>query len=341
MSQDKHVIILHSKEDRDVFINKVKFPKTVYHVGDNPQPGDIITDKKCGYQRLFANWVLDHYDNLPEFVILTQAIPDDHVVEPLIAIECTFTDNWGSFAYARSMYNQWSTNWVKLSPIREVAHFLGVGFHNDNNVSKNLYYFHPGEIFYVSRKKLLEKSKEFYQKLIMLDDKEFYFKFLKSEPKPPYFWNDITRFHPELNGLSQEAKLNKLENLEWNVERDFGYSGCTLETLWFYIWADEDVFDTIDTAQACIGNELYFNTNSKTYNDSFSFMRFPFSPDSHRTMMNFRLLENNWFDWNCPNYLRWREALVKKTIWEGEQRGFDGTRLLKFYEDYGYKHISF
>lgn len=31
MSQEKHVIILHCKEDRDVFINKIKFPKTVFH----------------------------------------------------------------------------------------------------------------------------------------------------------------------------------------------------------------------------------------------------------------------------------------------------------------------
>jgi hypothetical protein len=42
--------------------------------------------------------------------------------------------------------------------------------------------------------------------------------------------------------------------------------------------------------------------------------------------MNFRLLENNWFDWDCPNYLKWREALIEKTIWEGNQRGFKGNK---------------
>ena len=42
--QDKHFIIIHKDEDRDIFINKLNYPKTVFHVGDNPQPGDIIVD---------------------------------------------------------------------------------------------------------------------------------------------------------------------------------------------------------------------------------------------------------------------------------------------------------
>lgn len=339
--QDKHVIILHCEEDREVFINKLKFPKTVFHVGNNPQPGDIVVDKKFGYQRLFATWILEHYDNLPEYVILTQAIPDDHVVEPLIAMDCTFTNSWGSFAYARSMYNQWSTNWVKLMPIREIAHFLGCGFHNDNNVSKEIYFFHPGEIFYVSREKLLEKPKSFYEKIIFLDKKEEFFKFSKMKQKPSYFWEDINKFHPELKGLSKQEKLTQLENFQWNIERDFGYCGLTFETLWFYIWADENVFDTIDTAQACIGNKLYFNTKFGKYNPNFTFSRFPFSSNSSLTMLNFKLLENNWFDWSCPIYQKWREALIEKTVWEGQQRGFDGLEYIKQLEEYGIKHISF
>jgi hypothetical protein len=60
-----------------------------------------------------------------------------------------------------------------------------------------------------------------------------------------------------------------------------------------------------------------------------------------QTIFNFKLLENNWFDWNCPNYLKWREKLIEKTIWEGEQRGFDGLEYIKHLEEYGIKHISF
>ena len=340
MSQEKHVLILHSTEDRDIFINKVKFPKTVFHVGNDPEPGDIITNPKTGYQCLFAQWVLDHYENLPEFVILSQANPNDHTVDPLTAIECTFTNGWGSFAYARAMHNQWTTSWCKINPSRDVAHFLGIGFINDNNSSKYLYFFHPGEIFYVSREKLLEKPKSFYEKIILLDKKEEYFKFLQFEPKPSYFWDDINKYHPNLRGLSHKEKLKKLENLQWNIDRDFGYSGCTLETLWTYIWADKDVFDMIENAQACLGNKLYFNTNFEKYNENFIFYKFPFSNNLSQTLMNFRLLENKWFDWDCSNYKKWREALIEKTIWEGEQKGFDGLKYIKYLEDYGYKHIS-
>ena len=338
--QDKHVIIVHCKEDRDIFINKVKFPKTVFHVGNSPEQGDVVRHNKSGYQSLFASWILENYDNLPEFVIMTQAVPDDHVIAPLLAIESTFTNDWGSFAYARSIYNQWSTGWHKIIPLSEMAHELGLKFHNVNNVSKNMFFFHPGEIFYVSRKKILERPKSFYEKIMQFDNKENYFKVLKKEPKPPYFWNDISKFHPELNGLSKEQKLEKLEIPEWNLERDFGFSGLAFEALWFFIWADTDTFDIIDTAQACLGNKLYFNTKFKTYDESFSFVKFPFSKNPYETMMNFRMFENNWFDWSCPNYLKWREALVKQTILEGERKGFDGLELVKLYENYGYKHIS-
>ena len=51
-------------------------------------------------------------------------------------------------------------------------------------------------------------------------------------------------------------------------------------------------------------------------------------------------MENDWFKWDCPYYLKWREKLIEKTIWEGQQRGFDGKQLLEIYERVGYKHIS-
>ena len=41
--QNKHVVVIHKDEDRDLFINKIKYPKTVYHVGDNPEKDDIET----------------------------------------------------------------------------------------------------------------------------------------------------------------------------------------------------------------------------------------------------------------------------------------------------------
>ena len=131
--QDKHFVIVHYKEDRDIFINKLKYPKTVFHVGDNPEPDDIQIDPKHGSQALLAKYILDNYENLPDYVILSQADPTDHVHEPLLAFDSTLTGKWGSFCYARSMHNQYSTSWVRLNPIRSVARKLGIKFHNDNN----------------------------------------------------------------------------------------------------------------------------------------------------------------------------------------------------------------
>ena len=164
--QDKHFIIIHKDEDRDIFINKLNYPKTVFHVGDNPQPGDIIVDKSSGNQSLLLKWIIENFYNLPEFVIFSQAYPDDHVHEPLLAIESTLTAGYGSFCYARPIYNQFSSSWVRINPIREFAHKLGLGFINDNNISKYLYCFGPGEIFYVSKEHILKRPISFYENLI-------------------------------------------------------------------------------------------------------------------------------------------------------------------------------
>ena len=43
--QDKHFVILHGKENRDILINKLNHSKTVYHIegiGGEPGPEDII-----------------------------------------------------------------------------------------------------------------------------------------------------------------------------------------------------------------------------------------------------------------------------------------------------------
>jgi len=337
--QNKHFIIIHNNEDRDIFINKLKYPKTVFHVGNNPEPDDICVDKNTSNQTIFIKWIIENYNNLPDFVIYSQAIPDDHVHEPLLAIESTLTAGYGSFCYARPIYNQFSSSWVRLNPIREIAHKLGLGFINDNNISKYLYCFGPGEIFYVSREKIQEKPISFYENLIYWNTDEKIFQLLEEAEKPDYLFQDIDMYHPYLRGLSREEKFKKL--IEKDPNKSNGYSGWCYEALWMIIWADKDLFDLLDASQACLGNQLYFDTTKEKYNPEFKFWKFPYSTNVNQTVLNLKLLENNWFDWNCPNYKKWREKLIEKTIWEGQQRGFDGREFLRFLEQSGYKHISF
>lgn len=336
--QDKHFIIIHKDEDRDIFINKLNYPKTIFHVGDNPQPGDIVVDKNCGNQSLLFNWILDNFDNLPEFIIFSQAIPDDHVHEPLLAIESTLTSGYGSFCYARAIHDQYTLSWVRINPIRDFAHKLGLGFINDINICKPIYVFSPGEIFYVSKNKILEKPKSFYENLISWNNDEKFFDLVDNIEYPNFIYKYIDYFHPEIQKLS---KAEKVKELTKKVDsKTNGYSGWCYEALWEIIWADKKTFDMFNSSQACLGNKLYFNTEENFYDCDFHFSKFPYSYIKEETLINFKILENDWFDWDCPKYLLWREKLKEKTLIEGERLGFDGEDYLRFLKASGYKHIS-
>jgi len=335
--QDKHFVIIHCKEDRDIFINKCKYPKTVYHVGNDPQPDDVHLDPVYGTQTCLALWIIDNYDKLPDYVIFTQADPTDHVHEPLLAFESTLTGKWGSFCYGRSLYDQYSLCWCRINPIRNLAHDIGLGFHNDNNSYKSMYQIYPGEIMYMTREKILEKPKSFYEYMVKLDLDNKFVEYVNQE-YPPYVKKMLDVFHPNLKHLSFKEKI---EHLTSEIkEKPQSLIGWSWEALWQIIWADNDLFNLFNQSQMCLGNKLYFDTSKEQYDLKFKFEKFPFSENQNTTSMNLRLFENDWFDWNCPNYLKWRKTLVEKTIWEGEQRGFDGRQYLRYLEQCGYKHIS-
>lgn len=333
--QDKHFVFVHCKEDRDVLINKIKYPKTVYHVGNDLQPGEIQMSNKQGIEWIYMTWIVDNYDNLPEYTIFSQAVADDHVHEPLLAFESTLTSGFGSFAYARSLYNQYTTDWVRCHPCASLLEKMGLKLHNINNASKTIFMCYPGVIFFVSRDKIREKPKSFYEKLIELDNDDTFYEDFINEQKPSYFYIDNRKYHKELRGLTNQELFNTR-----TVRDRTSYFGRTCEALWYFIFADKNTFNRLNASQACLGNQLYFNTNRNKYDENFKFSIFPFSENSSETSINYKLLENDWFDWDCPNYIKWRESLVEKTIWEGEQRGFDGRGYLNYLQRMGYKHIS-
>lgn len=337
--QDKHVVVFRANEDRNVFINKIKYPKTVYQIRDKgtPEKNDIVVDSKQSLDWIIAQHIIDNYDNLPDYTIFSQAIPDDHVHEMLYAIDSTFTGGYGSFAYARSMYNQWTTNWNKCLPVRLVAHMLGIGFDNDDNASKFIYYCQPGVIFYLSKEKILEKPKSFYSNIVLCDDDKKLLEILKDYDYPDYFWSDMNKYFPNLRNFS---KLDKLKERVGSFEKREIVFGLCNEALYFLLFADKNIFDTINKAQACIGNKLYCDPSKNSYDPNYKFFQFPFAPSTAETILNFKKLENDIFDWNCPYYLKWREKLIEKTIWEGQQRGFDGLQYIKFLEQSGVKHIT-
>ena len=348
--QDKHFVIFHGREDRDIFINKVNYSKTIYHIdgiGGESEPGDIVVGNQQVTDWIIAKYIVDNYDNLHEYTIFTQADLRDHVHEPLLAIESTLTDQFGSFCYARSLYEQYTLTWGRLHSVYLSSKRLGLDFHNANNARKFIYFCCPGSIFYVHRDRIREKPKSFYENLILCDNDADFFKYVEEYDHPAWLWNEISRLHPELKSLSKKEKIAKLTKdipkattLNASKPKD-DYFGVSTEPLWSsIIFAGKDLFDLMDTAQATIGNKLYFDLRKNNYDINFKFSRFPYSPNMSETILNFKRLENNWFDWDCPNYLKWREALIEKTIWEGEQRGFDGLEYVKYLEQSGCKHIS-
>jgi len=224
---------------------------------------------------------------------------------------------------------------VRCHPCASLLEKMGLKLFNVNNASKPIFICYPGVIFYLSKEKILEKPKSFYEKLIELDNDDTFYEDFSNEEKPAYFYIDTRKYHPDTRKLSNQELFK-----ERTIRDKTSYFGRTCEALWFYIFANQEMFDRLDTAQACMGNQLYFNTNKSKYSLSFKFTPFPFSEDVFYTILNFKLLENDWFDWNCPNYLKWRETLKEKMIWEGHQMGFDGEGLLNYFERAGYKHIS-
>ncbi len=349
--QDKHIVIFRGKEDRDIFINKIKFSKTIYQIdgiGGEAEEGDIVVGNQQVTDWIHAKYIVDNYDNLHEYTIFAQADPSDHVHEPLLAIESTFTGQYGSFSYARSLYEQYTLTWDRLHSVYLSSKRLGIDFHNANNARKFIYYCTPGTTFYVHRDRIRERPKSFYENIIKCDNDADFFKYVEEYNHPTWLWLEIDKKYPQYKHLSKKEKIRKItsdvaKSMTLNASKPKDdYFGVSTEPLWSSVFfTGEDLFNLMDTAQSVIGNKLYFDTNKSTYDPNFKFWVFPYSPDMSQTTMNFKLLENDWFDWECPNYLKWREKLIEKTILEGEMRGFDAREYLRYLERYGIKHITF
>ena len=340
--QEKHIVVIHYNEDRNILINKLKDSKysyTVYHKGNDPQPNDIFLKNYGTGDWVIFKHIVDNYDNLPEYLIFTQANPDDHVHEFLLAIESTFTSGFGSFCYARSFHSQYREEEEHFYPVRLLLDKFGIEYHNDTNARKSLYYCQPGVIFYVSRDRIKQRPKEFYQNIINLemDDLLLCNNLMIYSKHPDYFYNYL--YSKFKNFRKFDKKKLMLKIMKNSIGKNDGYFSSTIEPLYWHIFADLELLEKLKRSEMALNNKLYFDTNENNYSGKI-FSIYPFDHNPQKQSMNFKLLENDWFDWNCPNYLKWREKLIEKTIWEGEQRGFDGRQLLEFYERVGYKHIS-
>lgn len=342
--QDKHLVIVHFKEDRDKMINKLKYPYTVIHKGQDPQPGDVIHENIGKDCYSYLKYIVDNYDNLHEYEIFTQADPDDHVHEFLKAIDTPFTAGYGNLGYARSIYKQYGQVDEVSIPIKQFLRECGIKFINDDNCSKSLYLVNPGCIFYVHRDRIRQRPVEFYKKLMSFVTNDSILKLLLEEDYPLYVHKNLNRMFPHFKHLKGPDKIMAADRLhinQWMNDNGIeGFFGALMESVWSTIFMSIERLEKINKAQAAIGNTLYFNTELEKYDSNFKFFMFPFAPNVHQTVMNFKLLENDAFDWDSEEYKIWRETLIEKTKWEGSQRNFDYLALLDYYRNVGYRHIT-
>lgn len=339
--QDKHVVIFHGRENRDLFINKVEYSKTIYHIdgiGGKAESNDIVVGNQQGTDWIFAKYIVDHYDNLHEYTIFTQADPSDHVEYMDLAIQSKFTDKFGSFNYARSLYEQYTfgSQWGRLHSTYLSSKILNVDFDNCMNRKKSIYICYPGTAFYIHRDRIRERPKSFYENIIKCDNDQTFFEYVINYDHPKWLYDELDKYNPELRHLSKKDKIVALTiNYPKSITKNNSkprddYFGVSTEPLWGLFFFDKKLIDLMNKAQQSIGN--LFSVGQDCL--------YPYSNDTQKTILNFKLLENSWFDYECPYYLKWREKLIEHTMNCGNKLGFDGQALLNFYERIGYKHIS-
>jgi hypothetical protein len=337
--QDKHLVIVHFNEDRDKMINKLKYPYTVIHKGNNPQAGDIIhpnIGKDC-YS--YLKYIVDFYDELHEYTIFTQADPDDHVHEFLIAIDCPFTAGYGSFGYARSVYTQYGQGYEVTLPNKQFLRAAGINFKNDSNMAKFMFYVNPGCVFYAHRDRIRQRPKSFYEKLMEYVHLDQIYNLIFEENYPAYVWNNLDNMFPQFKNLDKLEKLkatqkDHLDVWYYNDLGNHGHFGALMEGVLPTIFMSLQQLEKLNISQASIGNKFNFNLSGSNFEIG------PCSLDPMKAKQNFQKLENDAFDWSSSEYKLWREKLIEKTAWEGEQRNFDYKRLLDYYDQIGYKHIT-
>jgi hypothetical protein len=325
--QDKHIVLVRYKEDRDRLINKLKYPSTVYCTGPDPVEGEISIPNIGLESYGFLHYIVNNYDNLPEFTIFSQGDPDPHVESFELAIDSTLTGGFGSFCYARSMVGQYAQGWVRSLPLVQLLKEVGIEFDDVNKCSKTLFYILPGVAFYVSRDRIRQRPKSFYEKLFSLCNDDAMRDLLFNYRYPEWYYQDLIYSYPHLRGLSRKTKLEKLADGNGDT-RPGVIVACLFEALWFTIFQSFENLELINKSQALIGT--IYEKNNKG----------PIVRNSNITKMNLKVLENDAFDYECPKYLLWREKLIEKTIGEGKKYNFKPEDLYKQFDEYGYKHIT-
>jgi hypothetical protein len=148
------VVVCHFQENLD-WIKQIKYPVVVYN--KNPDKNNLYEKNlpNVGYDAIaYLTYIIDNYDNLPDFVCFSQDDPFTHCPN--------FINNVNNFDTTQSFYP------LGISYIRDVDSIVKetVQYAENVHIEYNLpIKFISGAQCIVSKKLILQRSKESYEKI--------------------------------------------------------------------------------------------------------------------------------------------------------------------------------
>ena len=178
------LVVCHFQETLE-WINQIKYPVVVYN--KNPTKNNLydINLPNVGYDAIaYLTYIIDNYDNLPEFVGFSQDDPFTHCPN--------FINNINNFDSSQSFYP------LGISYIRDVDSILAetIQYAINTKIEYNLpIKFISGMQCVASKKLILKRSKESYERIknsIPLEVKS------QTNYLIEYLWPTILGFNEEL-----------------------------------------------------------------------------------------------------------------------------------------------
>jgi hypothetical protein len=164
------VVIARYKENID-WLDQLddKFNIIIYNKGPEDISRPCIISKNPGNaSESFIRYIVEHYDNLPEFVIFLQAYPFDHCKDLVYTLNNHIDRDFIVLCddvFTESI-NGWYEPLIKKPNEFQITYLRDVTRKILGNEFPSLLKFGAGEQYLVASKYIKNRSKEFYQKIL-------------------------------------------------------------------------------------------------------------------------------------------------------------------------------
>lgn len=175
MKKQAHIVVAHYNENIDWLLSYDKSDITIYSKGNqiSSKYGKIIETKNIGHEaHSYLKFIIDNYENLPEYVFFTQGNPFDHIIHNLNFYIYPEYSIIGKFVLDKSykyyLTNMHITEWKGKLDLCEDPFDIWFMKYIDSSINPkidNLFICY-GAIFTIQKKHILSRSKLYYEELI-------------------------------------------------------------------------------------------------------------------------------------------------------------------------------